>query len=296
MNQSKTIRKRYRRLNKKYRRRNTLNLPSGIIRMIKQLIRKIRRNRRLRFVGFCISVVFILAVCAKAVGDVKEEDVYAAAKDLQSAIEEPEVSIPPGISGALTGVKASKVTLDEVERIGTSCEEVIVGQRMRKVEDISTLNASRALEETVNDLSYHADEQCTQSTIMSDNDYRTLLAIVEAEAGGEDLKGRIMVANVILNRVRSDQFPDTVYDVVWEVVNGAAQFSPTEDGRINTVTISETTEEAVKAAIEGTDYSQGALFFVAKDQANKENVKWFDTDLKFLFEHGVHTFYTYPAL
>lgn len=294
MNLLKTIRRRYRRLSKKYRRRNAPSPLFVIVHMIQQLLRGIRRNRYLRFVGFCISMVFILTVCAKALSNVKEEDVYAAADDQQIAMDSPQASVPPGINGALTGVKASRVTQDEVERIGTSCEEVIVGQRMRRVEAISTMNASRALEETVNELSYHADEKCAQSTIMSDNDYNTLLAIVEAEAGGEDLKGRIMVANVILNRVKSDQFPDSVYEVVWEVVNGMAQFSPTEDGRISTVTVSDTTVEAVKAAIEGTDYSQGALFFVAKDQANKENVKWFDSDLKLLFEHGVHTFYTYP--
>ena len=53
-------------------------------------------------------------------------------------------------------------------------------------------------------------------------------------------------------------------------------------------------KEAIRQALEGVDYSQGALFFVAKDQADKNNVAWFDSDLKHLFEYGVHDFYTYP--
>ena len=47
-------------------------------------------------------------------------------------------------------------------------------------------------------------------------------------------------------------------------------------------------------AIDGEDYSKGALFFVAKEQAEKKNVAWFEKDLKELFKYGVHDFYTYP--
>ena len=206
---------------------------------------------------------------------------------------QPQSTIPPGINGALTGVRKSQEHKSHVERIGTSCEDVIVGQRAKEVKVIRMMDASYGLKQAVNDISDQAAVSCS-STIMSDTDYDTLLHIVEAEAGGEDLEGRIMVANVILNRVESEEFPDSVYDVVWEVSNGMPQFSPTVDGRIHTVTVSDTTVKAVQSAIEGKDLSKGALFFVAKDQANKEYVKWFDEDLKYLFRHGVHTFYTYP--
>ena len=42
----------------------------------------------------------------------------------------------------------------------------------------------------------------------TESDYNVLLRIVQAEAGGCDMKGKILVANVILNRVESDEFPD----------------------------------------------------------------------------------------
>ena len=122
-------------------------------------------------------------------------------------------------------------------------------------------------------------------------DKKILQRIVEAEAGGEDLDGKIMVTNVILNRVSSDQFPDNVTSVIWDRTGGSPQFSPTEDGRIYTVTVSDDTREAVNRAIDGDDLSQGALYFIAKDQADEKNVKWFDEKLTFLFAHGGHSFY-----
>ena len=130
-----------------------------------------------------------------------------------------------------------------------------------------------------------SEEQLT----MSDEDYNTLLKIVEAEAGGEDMKGKILVANVIFNRMKSLEFPSTV-TVVWENVAGSPQFSPTADGRIHTVTVSAGTREAVNRAIDGENYSKGALFFVEEEYADKSNVAWFKKDLKFLFEYGVHDF------
>ena len=129
---------------------------------------------------------------------------------------------------------------------------------------------------------------------MSDEDYETLLKIVEAEAGGEDDIGKILVANVIFNRIEHPEFPSTVTEVVWQNVAGSPQFSPTVDGRIHTVTVSEKTREAVNRAIDGEDYSQGALYFVEESTADQDNVKWFKSDLKYLFKHGVHTFYKYP--
>ena len=163
------------------------------------------------------------------------------------------------------------------------------------VEDgAARLNVSSSMENTVENLDQTAAHMAENPTIMSDGDYDVFLRIVEAEAGTEDLKGRILVANVILNRVKNDEFPDTVTDVVWDYRYGVPQFSPTYDGRIYQVTVTDKTREAVKQALEGVDYSQGALFFVEKEAAEKKNVAWFEKDLQKLFKYGVHEFYKYP--
>lgn len=122
-------------------------------------------------------------------------------------------------------------------------------------------------------------------------DYETLLKIVEAEAGGEEMKGKILVANVILNRVASEEFPDTVEEVVYQVSGGSPQFTPTADGRIDEVTVTESTREAVDRAISGEDYSQGALYFLAKRHSEGQNVSWFERHLTWLFSCGGHEFY-----
>lgn len=120
------------------------------------------------------------------------------------------------------------------------------------------------------------------------NEYDILLKIVEAEAGCEDLTGKMLVANVILNRVNSDQFPDTVSEVVYQKQGGTAQFSPTVDGSIERVTVSEETVTAVNQALQGEDFSLGALFFRSVHCSSK----WHDNHLTRIIEHGNHIFYT----
>lgn len=119
-------------------------------------------------------------------------------------------------------------------------------------------------------------------------DYNVLLKIVEAEAGGEDITGKMLVANVIMNRVVSNRFPDTVTEVVYQKHNGRAQFSPTVNGRINSVTVSQETVEAVERVLYGEDSSNGALYF----RSIRSNGGWHDSALRRVLEHGNHIFYT----
>lgn len=129
---------------------------------------------------------------------------------------------------------------------------------------------------------------------LSDEELDTLLRIVEAEAGGEDEEGKLLVANVVLNRVENDKFPDTVTEVVFQQENGVTQFSPVRNGRYWRVKISEETRNAVQRALEGEDISGGALFFAARKYADNDKMKWFDEKLDFLFIHGGHEFFALP--
>jgi N-acetylmuramoyl-L-alanine amidase len=122
---------------------------------------------------------------------------------------------------------------------------------------------------------------------LSAEDYRVLQRIVEAEAGGCDMTGRILVANVVLNRVQSDEFPDNVTDVVYQ----KSQFSPVRDGNIDRCTVTDKTVEAVDRALAGEDYSQGALYFMNRSASYSRNVRWFDGKLTYLFQHGGHEFF-----
>lgn len=203
---------------------------------------------------------------------------------------EPARQIPRGFSGVIDGVLSTKGLTKCYRAVGTSCEQVLVGQRMITTEVVSRLDMGLQMVQTFDELD-NQSWALAKTTRMSDKDYENLLAIVEAEAGGEDVEGRIMVANVIFNRVANEQFPGDVTGVIWDRRGGSIQFAPTADGRIHTVTISDTTREAVNRAIDGEDLSQGALYFVAKKRADSKKTEWFDKNLKFLFQHGHHSFY-----
>ena len=121
----------------------------------------------------------------------------------------------------------------------------------------------------------------------SADDYQVLLKIVQAEAGICDAKGKILVANVILNRVRSKEFPNTIRKVVYQ----PSQFSPVSNGTIDSCTVTSETIECVRRALAGEDYSQGALYFMNRRAARSGSAKWFDGKLDYLFRHGGHEFF-----
>lgn len=122
---------------------------------------------------------------------------------------------------------------------------------------------------------------------VTEREYDILLHIVSAEARGCDLKGQILVANVILNRVEEEHFPDTIEEVVFQ----KNQFSPVVEGSLWNAPITDSVREAVDYALAGIDYSQGALFFSARARLGDDSMTWFDSNLEWLFEHDGHEFY-----
>lgn len=128
---------------------------------------------------------------------------------------------------------------------------------------------------------------------LSSKEVEILQRIVEAEATGEDIKGKILVANVIINRVNDSSFPDSVEEVVFQKTGGTYQFSPISDQRYYSVKVTEETKKAVQRVLQGEDYSQGALYFSARKRASASNMRWFDNNLKWLFQYGNHEFFTH---
>ncbi len=127
---------------------------------------------------------------------------------------------------------------------------------------------------------------------LSDEQLAVLEKIVEAEAGDEDAYGKILVANVVLNRVLNEEFPDTVKEVVFQNNGKTYQFSPVrKGGRYYTVKVSKHTKAAVARALKGEDYSNGALYFFARRYTSQKKANWFDTSLKKIVEYGCHEFF-----
>ena len=116
---------------------------------------------------------------------------------------------------------------------------------------------------------------------LSDADYQCLLRIVQAEAGCEDMEGKMLVAGVVLNRVADEHFPDSVTEVVMQK----------EGGTYQKVKVSEETREAVERVLKGEDLTEGALYFASRQYAAGDKMAWFDNHLDRLFEHGGHEFF-----
>lgn len=124
---------------------------------------------------------------------------------------------------------------------------------------------------------------------VTQEEYDWLTKIVMCEAGGEDYEGMVLVANVILNRLSSSRFPNTIEGVIFENNNGTYQFSPAKHAIYDAKPTSKV-KKAVDAALAGDDYSQGATYFIA---TWCEESSWHARSLTHLFTHNKQSFYKY---
>ena len=124
------------------------------------------------------------------------------------------------------------------------------------------------------------------STVYDPDELYWLSRIISAEAKGEPLLGQIAVGNVVLNRVKSRSYPNTVYGVIFDRKNGT-QFSPVAIGTIyNKPTASAII--AAKICLEGYTLSEDILFFMNPRIATNN---WIAKNRPFAFKIGNHSFY-----
>lgn len=90
--------------------------------------------------------------------------------------------------------------------------------------------------------------------------------LVEAEAKGESYEGKVAVATVVLNRVDSPEFPNTIIGVINEVVGTSYAFSPVQNGEINQPA-SDESKLAVEEALTRTDRLNDCIYFYNPDIA-----------------------------
>ena len=116
------------------------------------------------------------------------------------------------------------------------------------------------------------------------DELQALYRIVYAEARSEGHKGMVLIANVIFNRLNHPQFPNDIIGVIKDDL----QFSPVYNGAFASANVNLDIVQAVHAAIEGADYSEGALWFRTIEGAAGN---WHDRTLERLFDYGAHRFY-----
>lgn len=119
---------------------------------------------------------------------------------------------------------------------------------------------------TLNAMGIYNSSNSGSSSSSNSSNLNLLSRLVYGEARGEPYSGQVAVAAVVLNRVRSSSFPNTVAGVIYQ--SGA--FDVVSDGQIN-LTPNDTARKAAQDAINGWDPSYGALYYFNPNTATN---KW----------------------
>ncbi len=120
----------------------------------------------------------------------------------------------------------------------------------------------------------------------SEEDLYWMSRIIHAESSGEPYIGKLLVGDVILNRVLSEKFPNTVKAVIFDTKH-AVQFTPVSNGTIYN-TPCEDCIRAARAVLSGAVRSSVAMYFV---NMNTVPVSWVSKNRPAILTVGKHTFF-----
>lgn len=123
----------------------------------------------------------------------------------------------------------------------------------------------------------------------TDEEVTMMEYIIQQEVRGASLKHKRIIANVIVNRVNSDSFPDTVEGVLFQ----KGQFTSAQNYYNRKYPPDEDTKRAVQEVLNRRceDLSQGALYFYAPRWTAEKTASWFENKLDYLFELEGHRFF-----
>ena len=113
-----------------------------------------------------------------------------------------------------------------------------------------------------------------------------LSRIISAESQGESMTGQIAVGNVVLNRVDSEEFPNTIPGVIFDRVDGV-QFEPVSNGTVYAAP-TERSVEAARQVLDGENVIGEALYFYAPSLSQGI---WINANRTYYDTIGCHRFY-----
>ena len=230
------------------------------------------------------SVISLLSYLLKGVS--KDTYIWGAGVMIGAVILSISLFVDPignGYFGNSTIVNAKEVLVEntacdteETEPVSSDYDELVndvlqAEQELKKAKDDSFIMAEfEDKEELI----------CMDGLSVSLDEFDALCSIVHCEAESEDLHGKILIADVILNRVDSEQYPNNIK----EVIEQKGQFDPVTSRAYYKAVPARESIEAVLQALNGADYSEGALYF-----QKSESTEW--GDYQYLFRYGAHSFY-----
>jgi N-acetylmuramoyl-L-alanine amidase len=165
------------------------------------------------------------------------------------------------------------ITLDSLRQANNKWDDLIlVGQNLI-IPDKNTVNARVTTPEKTTTQVTASKKQVAKTvennSSISASERDLLARLVRAEAEGEPYAGKVAVATVVLNRVDSSQFPDTVSGVIYQ----KGQFSPVSNGSINRPATSQD-YKSVDEALAFRGQGNGSLFFYNPKTATS---RWLDS-------------------
>lgn len=237
-----------------------------------------------RYVQAFILVCFFSSIIYAAPSVGLEDDYYRNIKNetttegLEEVIEPTEVTI--GQNEKLYVESACEPTKEKL------IADKIIEAQMR----IDTLSAENSMEwfkkykEIQDEYSEWIDPDETIYDYFDEFELDLLFRIVETEVRGENnFDEKVNVANVIFNRIKHEDFPTNLIDILTEY----PQFSSYTSGAYKNVEITETTILACEYAFQFQDTTNGALWF----DSTRGN-SWADRNREYIFTDSVgHSFY-----
>ena len=176
-----------------------------------------------------------------------------------------------------------RVVIDEKEDTSKSVSESYSNKTTTPyVSNLVTFEPQTEEESSEVEVDYYPE--FTYSKDWSAKESYLLARIAMAEAEGCNIQTKTLIIMCVLNRVWSDEFPDTIEEVIFQ----ENQFSPIDNGRWDRVEPNEDCYEAVKVVMEAKyDYSGGATYF----ENCTDEYNWHSRNLEFLYESEGIRFY-----
>ncbi len=195
-----------------------------------------------------------------------EEDISKKSDELQKEIEELEgirketaekqEEIKDAIDDTQSSITAYAGAIDDAEKEALAIEQKIIAQNST----IAALKTQLQKEEELARRSQSMEKRSLSEVTFSGGDKELLGALIQCEAGGEPWEGKIAVGAVVMNRVMSGAFPNTIVGVIYQ----PGQFEPVSSGRLAIRLSLGANEECLRAAEEamnGANNIGECLFF-----------------------------------
>ncbi len=214
---------------------------------------------------------FFTSLCsdAEVSWDEATDTVSVTATDLQFTAQADAYTFT--VNGNVFDLDAPMVSLDDQACLPIRALAQIYGLDVRWNGDFRTIDLSTR------------QMQAPPANPYQEDDLYWLSHVIFAEAGNQSMEGMIGVGNVVLNRVASSRFPDTIQ----EVVNQPGQFDVVTYGTIS-ADPSDDAIEAAKQCLNGVNTVGESLFFINPSICD---ASWFNTNFTPLVTIGDHVFY-----